>query len=115
MAGSYVIEGVDFLPAQIAQLSGQYPIKSVFLGCSKITLERFDQFPGHSPGYANLPENERQQFVHDIPLWSDYVRQETKRFSYPFIDMIDDFTSRQNEAETLLIDGIVPEAHNKSE
>jgi hypothetical protein len=37
-AENYLIEGVDFLPSQIAQLSGKYPIRAVFLGCSQMTL-----------------------------------------------------------------------------
>jgi len=40
----YVIEGVDFLPVQVAQLSTQYPIRTVFLGCSRLTLEDLTQF-----------------------------------------------------------------------
>ena len=48
MAEQYVIEGVDFLPAQVVQLSTQYQIRSVFLGCSRMTLESLDQFPGRS-------------------------------------------------------------------
>ena len=51
MAEQYVIEGVDFLPAQVAQLAPQYQIRSVFLGCSNMTLDRFERFPGCSPGY----------------------------------------------------------------
>ena len=50
LADQYVIEGVDFLPAQVAQLATQYPIRAVFLGCSRMTLERFDRFPGRSQG-----------------------------------------------------------------
>ena len=37
-SGSVVIEGVDLLPAQVAQLSARWQIRSVFLGCSKMTL-----------------------------------------------------------------------------
>jgi hypothetical protein len=54
-AEHYLIEGVAFLPAQIAQLSGKYHVRALFLGCSKMTLERFDRFPGHSIGYSYLP------------------------------------------------------------
>jgi 2-phosphoglycerate kinase len=102
MAESYVIEGVDFLPGQIAQLSPHYQIRPVFLGCSQMTLERFDNFPGRSPGYAFLPAEMRRQFAQDIPLYSQFVRQEAERFSYPYVDMSNDFHSRLNEAEALL-------------
>jgi hypothetical protein len=102
LAGSYVIEGVDFLPKQVSQLSVHYDIRSVFLGCSKMTLERFDQFPGHSRGYASLPEEMRRKFAHDIPLWSEFIRTEAKNNGCPYLDMSDDFPSRLKEAEFLL-------------
>jgi hypothetical protein len=114
MAESYVIEGVDFLPAQIAQLSAHYQIRAVFLGCSKMTLERFDNFPGRSPGYAFLPEEMRRQFSHDVPLKSEFVRQEAERFGYPYIDMSDDFHSRLNEAEAVLTADVFPEERGGS-
>jgi hypothetical protein len=104
MAESYVIEGVDFLPEQIAQLTADYQIRSVFLGCSKMTLERFDRFPGHSRGYATLPEEMRRQFAHDVPLWSEFVRGEAERFQQPYVDMIGDFDSRLRGAGAVLTD-----------
>ncbi len=63
LADQYVIEGVDFLPREVAQLATQYPIRAVFLGCSRMTLERFDRFPGRSRGYGRLPEARRRQIV----------------------------------------------------
>lgn len=102
-AGGYVIEGVDFLPGQVEQLASAYQINAVFLGCSEMTMDRFDQFPGHSPGYASLPIELRQQIVHDIPLWSAYVRQEASRYGCPYIDMIGQFPSRLHEAQAALV------------
>ena len=108
MAESYVVEGVDFLPEQIVKLSAQYPIRSVFLGCSKMTLERFDRFPGRSRCYDWLPEAERSQFAQHIPLWSEFIRHEAGRFGCPYIDMSDDFQSRLSEAETQLKGDLFP-------
>jgi hypothetical protein len=104
LAESYVIEGVDFLPAQVAQLSAHYQIRCVFLGCSKMTLEQFNQF-GNTLGYAYLPETLRRQIVQDIPLWSELVRQEAVRFGYPYFDLSGDFDARLIEAEAALITG----------
>jgi len=101
-AESYLIEGVDFLPAQVAQLSAQYPIHSVFLGRSPMTLGQLHQFPGLSRGYNSLPAAFQRQIVQDVPLWSEFVRQEAGRFGYPYVDMSDDFPSRLGEAETAL-------------
>jgi len=104
-AENYMIEGVGFLPEQVTQLAAKYPIRTVFIGCSGMTLERFDEFPGHSRGYAFLPEATRRQFAHDVPLWSAFIRQEAERFGYPYVEMADDFAVRQLEAEQILTNG----------
>jgi hypothetical protein len=98
-AEDYLIEGVGFLPAQVARLSAKYPIRAVFLGCSHLTLEQFDRFPGRSRGYAGLPEALRRQIVQDIPRWSHFIRQEAERFGYPYVDMAGDFSLHLSEAE----------------
>ncbi len=102
LADNYVIEGVDFLPVQVAQLSTHYPIRSVFLGCSRMTLEDLTQFPGRSQGYGRLPEAVRRQIVEDVPAWSAFIRQEAERFEYTYVDMVNDFSQRLTEAEMLL-------------
>ncbi len=105
LAENYLIEGVSFLPAQVKQLSAQYQIRSVFLGCSDMTLDRLDQFPGCSRGYSFLPEAMRRQIAQDVPLWSKFIQQEAERFGYPYVDTINDFPQRLFEAETLLTTG----------
>ncbi len=114
LAENYLIEGVGFLPVQVAQLATQYQIRSVFLGCSRMTLEEFDEFPGRSRGYASLPEEMRRQFAQDVPLWSEFIKQEAERFGYPYVDMIDDFPSRLSEADAALTAGAYPEESNRS-
>ncbi len=104
-AENYVIEGVGFLPEQVTQLAAKFPIRSVFIGCSGMTLERFDEFPGHSRGYAFLPEAMRSQFAHDVPLWSAFIRQEAERSGCRYVDMADDFAARLSEAEHVLVNG----------
>lgn len=106
LADHYVIEGVDFLPAQVAQLSTQYPVRTVFLGCSRMTLEDLTQFPGRSQVYATWPEERRRQIVEDVPRWSAFIRQEAGRFGYAYIDMAKDFPQRLAEAELLLTTGV---------
>lgn len=105
LADNYVIEGVDFLPEQVARLSARYQIRTLFLGCSIMTLERFNQFPGRSEGYSFLPETMKRQIVQDVPLWSEFIRKEAGRFGYPYIDTSSDFPSRLNEAEKILTFG----------
>src|SRR5262249_10237731 len=106
MAEQYIIEGVDFLPAQVAQLALQYQLRAVFLGCSKMTLESLDQFPGHSVGYGYLPEAMRRQIAQDVPLMSAFFRQQAEGSGYPYIDTVSDFPQRLNEAEAVLTGGI---------
>jgi hypothetical protein len=105
LADHYVIEGVDFLPAQVAQLSAKSPIRAVFLGCSRLTLEGLTQFPGRTPGYGSLPEALRRQIVEDVPHWSAFIRQEADRFGYTYVDMVSDFPQRLAEAEMMLTAG----------
>ncbi len=106
LADHYVIEGVDFLPAQVAQLSAQYSIRAVFLGCSDLTMEGLTQFPGRSQGYGSLPEAQRRQIVEDVPHWSAFIRQEAERFGYAYVDMASDFPQRLAEAEMMLTAGV---------
>jgi hypothetical protein len=98
----YVIDGVDFLPEQVALLSAQYPIRAVFLGCSTMTMEIFEQFPGRSPGYIGLPEAFRRQIVQDMPPWSEFIRQEAERFGYAYVDTGSNFPQRLAEAKAVL-------------
>ena len=106
MIEDYIIEGVDFLPAQVQELSRRYPIRSVFLGCSRMTLHIFDRFPGRSQGYAGLPEEMRRRIVTDVPLWSDLVQHEAELWNQPYFDMADDFARRLEEAEAILAAGL---------
>ena len=105
LAENYIVEGVSFLPAQVLQLSEEYQIRTVFLGCSQMTLDKLDRFPGHSYGYAGLPEGMRRQIVADVPLWSEYIRQKCESSGYRYVDMADDFPRRLREAEAVLTDG----------
>jgi hypothetical protein len=101
----YMIEGVDFLPAQVAQLSTQYSIRTVFLGCSRLTLEGLTQYSGRS-GYGSLPEALGRQIVEDVPRWSAFIRQEAERFGYAYVDMVSGFSQRLAEAEMVLTSGV---------
>jgi hypothetical protein len=105
MSESYIIEGVSFLPAHVAQLSEKYSVSAIFLGCSKMTLEQFDRFPGHSPGYSFLSAAQRNQIVQDVPHWSEFIRQEAARLGYTYVDLAGDFNTHLMEAEVLLMAG----------
>ena len=102
MAEHYVIEGVSILPAQAARLASEFPVRVVFLGCSNMSLERLDQYPGHSRGYAALPETLRHRIAFDAPQWSAFIQREAAQLGYRYVDTADAFLDRLEEAETAL-------------
>ena len=102
LAEQYVIEGVDFLPAHVTRLAEYYPLRCVFLGCSDMTLERFERFPGKSPGYTGLPPAIGRQIVAHVPMHSELVRREAERFGFPYLDMAGDFVARLRDADAAL-------------
>lgn len=103
LAENYVIEGVDFLPEQVLQLSKQYAVHAVFLGCSRMSLATFNQYPGHSRGYNHLPEEFKRQITRDVPVWSEFIRQQAGHIGYPYFDTSDDFELRIQEARASLL------------
>ena len=105
MADHYLIEGVDFLPVQIERLAGKYPLRAVFLGRSRMTLDQFDHFPGRSKGYADLPEARRQEIARDVPRWSEFIREEAERCGCAYVDTSGDFRAALSRAESVLSDG----------
>jgi len=103
LAENFVIEGVDFLPEQVLQLSKKYPVHAVFLGCSRMTLKTFDQYPGRSRGYSDLPEEVKSQIIRDVPVWSEFIREQAGHCGYPYFDTSDDFELRIQEARASLL------------
>lgn len=99
LAEDYLIEGVDFLPAQVVPLAARHPVKAVFLGCARMTPERFDQYAGN---YARLPEGVRRQMAAGIAAWSQFIQQEAERFGYAYVDTGEDFFERLKLAEEIL-------------
>ena len=101
-ADNYLIEGVGFLPEQAVAYSQEYEVRAVFLGCSTMTLRRFDAYPGRSPGYGQLPEALRRQIVADVPAWSAYIESECAQWGVPYVDLADDFEAGQRQASLAL-------------
>lgn len=101
-ADHYLIEGVGFLPEQVAATAQTHAIRSVFLGCSTMTLERLDAFPGRSPGYGRLPEALRRQIAADVPVWSAYLESECARWAVPYVDLGDEFDEGLHQAQRAL-------------
>jgi len=108
MAEAYVIEGVAFLPEHVARLAMDFQVRAVFVGSSQMTLEKLDKYPGMSRGYGELPEAHRRQIAGDVPLWSQFIRDESQRFGYPYVDTGEHFTQRLQESERILLGGERP-------
>lgn len=45
-----------------------------------MTLERFEHFPGYSPGHIGLPRDLRQQIVQHVPVHGELVQWEAEQF-----------------------------------
>jgi 2-phosphoglycerate kinase len=105
LADSYLIEGVHFLPRHVAALGQRLAVRSVFIGCSQLTLERFEQFPGRSRGYAGLPADFKRQIVADVPRWSSFIAREAQAAGCPYVDTSADFAAQLAEAERVLVAG----------
>ena len=105
LADDYLIEGVHFLPRHAAELAKEFELRAVFLGCSALTLERFDEFPGRSKGYAALPLELRQQIVRDVPSWSAVIGEQAMLAGYRYVDTTGEFPERLVEAELVLTAG----------
>jgi hypothetical protein len=67
-----------------------------------MSLEKLDRYPGHSRGYASLPESMRLLISRDVPLWSTYIREEAERFGCPYVDTALDFQAQLGKAERIL-------------
>lgn len=101
-ADDYLIEGVHFLPRHVTALAQRGAVRSVFIGSSQLTLERFEQFPGRSRGYAALPPDFKRQIVQDVPRWSQFIAGEAAAAGCPYVDTSGDFAAQLAEAERLL-------------
>jgi 2-phosphoglycerate kinase len=104
-ADGYLIEGVHFLPRHVAVLSERFPVRSIFLGSSTFSLERFEAFPGRSRGYAALPLELRKKIVQDVPRWSEFIAREAAGSGCPYIDTASDFEARLDAAQCALTAG----------
>lgn len=105
LADSYLIEGVHFLPRHVLALGQRCAVRAVFIGSSQLTLQRFEEFPGRSPGYASLPADFKRQIVRDVPRWSDFISREAAAAGCPYVDTSGDFAAQLALAEQhLLVD-----------
>lgn len=102
LADHYLIEGVHFLPRHVVALGQRFAVRSVFIGSAGLTLERFEQFPGRSRGYASLPADFKRQIVHDVPRWSQLIADECAAAGCAYVDTSGDFAGQLAEAERLL-------------
>ena len=98
----YVIEGVDFLPAQAAQLAQRFGVRSVFLGDSEMTAARLQANLGRQPWLAGASPERFQEMADHVVAHTTLVKRECARLGLRFVDMAGDFEQRLREAAALL-------------
>jgi len=103
LAAPYVIEGVDFLPTQAAELQRKFAIRSVFLGNTQMTDAVLGTHFGRQPWLAGTsPEQLRSMATH-IVSHTALIQRECARLGIAFVDMAGDFEQRSLEAAALLL------------
>lgn len=87
----YVIEGVDFLPAQAVQLAEAYPVRAVFLGNSGMTGALLRTHLGRQPWLAGTTDDTFERMASHVVGHTALVERECARMNVPFIDLAGDF------------------------
>jgi hypothetical protein len=103
LGAPYIIEGVDFLPAQAARLAQRFTIRAVFLGDSAMTPARLQAHLGRQPWLAETPPDRFRELAGHVVDHTKLVRRECARLGLSFVDMAGDFDRRSQEAAALLV------------
>jgi hypothetical protein len=103
LAAPYVIEGVDFLPAQAAELQTRFAIRSVFLGNTRMTATRLGTHLGRQPWLAGTSPEQLRSMAGHIVDHTALIDRECARLGLAFIDMAGDFDQRSLEAAAVLV------------
>jgi hypothetical protein len=101
----WVIEGVDFLPAQAAELAQRYPVRSVFLGNSGITGSVLGANLGRQPWLAGTTDDQFELMASHVVGHTALVQRECTRLGIPFVDLAGDFDRMLTEAAASLQNG----------
>jgi hypothetical protein len=103
LKAAHVIEGVDFMPEQIAQLGQRFGVRSVFIGNSGMTARLLETHLGRQPWLAGTSPEQFRLMAGHIVQHSTLIKSECARLGLPFVDMADDFDKRSREAAALLV------------
>ena len=99
----YVIEGVDFLPEQAADLAKRYAVRSVFLGNSMMTATLLGTQLGRQPWLAGTPPEQLRSMAIHVVDHTKLIERECARLGLAFVDLADDFDRRSREAAAILV------------
>jgi len=99
----YVIEGVDFLPEQAADLANKFAVRSVFLGNSTMTATLLGTQLGRQPWLAGTSPEQLRSMAGHVVDHTKLIERECARFGLAFVDVADDFDLRSREAAAILV------------
>lgn len=99
----YVVEGVEFLPQQAAQLVMARSARCCFLGLSECTVDALESEPEDDNWIWDAEPAERAGIAADIVELSRWLQAECDRLGLQFVDMAGDRTAALERAYTVLM------------
>jgi hypothetical protein len=101
---SYLIEGDSFFPEHIKMLQEEFPIKAVFLGTSKVSLEEIKGFAKHDDWVSGLPEEEQKKLPAELVSMSEMFESESEKYGVSYFDMSENREQKLEEAYVSLFE-----------
>ena len=99
----FVVEGVEFLPQQAAQLGMAHGRQCCFLGLSECSVRGLE-LEGAGNWIWDVTPAERSGIAADIVELSQWLQAECGRLGVPFVDMVGDRTTALERAYAVLMD-----------
>lgn len=87
-ADAYVIEGVEFLPEQVAALRGRLDVRACFVGASDVTLAQLEEHSATDSWiFTELSAPERAKLPEQIVACSRFVADECAAHGIAYVDL----------------------------
>lgn len=98
VAEDYIIEGVDFMPRHVRNLSAETPVTACFLGLSTVDMSTIDAHAGRMDYQKHLDQAVRDGYPAWIVRWTEEVRRECAETGIPFFDLAGDYEAQAGRA-----------------
>jgi hypothetical protein len=99
----FVIEGVEFLPQQAAELGAARSARSCFLGLSECSVDALELEPAPGNWIWDAAPTDRPGIAADIVGLSRWLKAECGRLDLLFLDMVGDRTVALERAYAILM------------